>query len=107
MYAKRTYALAMGSSFAPSWHCTKIVAFPGFGAHEGAHACRGAPPGVPASARFFCAIGRHGQRHFERAMFEFLKTGKDPLADVRSAQRWLMLGVSADALALHEELMVE
>ena len=40
-------------------------------------------------------------------MFEFLKTGKDPLADVRSAERWLMLGVSADALALHEELMVE
>jgi hypothetical protein len=34
-------------------------------------------------------------------MFEFLKTGKDPLADVRSAERWLMLGVSADALALH------
>jgi hypothetical protein len=42
-----------------------------------------------------------------RAMFGFLRSRNDPLADARSAERWLMSGAPADSLARHELLLAE
>ena len=40
-------------------------------------------------------------------MFGFGNSRKDPLADVRSAERWLATDLPADALALHEALLAQ
>jgi hypothetical protein len=40
-------------------------------------------------------------------MFGFLRSRSDPLADARSAERWLAAGDAADSLARHEALLAE
>src|SRR5262245_22465957 len=39
-----------------------------------------------------------------RAMFDFLRSRNDPLADAKSAERWLAAAGASDSLARHEIL---
>src|SRR5687768_11436972 len=75
--------------------------------------CRAFPRSWPAPAGRRCdraearflrldAAATHGM-----AMFGFGKTAKDPLADAKSAERWLASFPTNDPLAIHAELLSE
>lgn len=49
----------------------------------------------------------HSSPELKQAVFGFGKSSKDPLADVRSTERWLASFPAGDVLALHAEVVAE
>ena len=62
---------------------------------------RAPPMPVACTIRRFCAARDAGRR----TMFGFGKSSKDPLSDVRAAERWLATLPGADTLAVHSNVI--